>query len=231
MFGGYPWFHRKEDFEANVFPWAKNVELRRSLISPGLINPNEISDYIYAKYNASTAGTPRNAEDSAEEARRREIAYLNLNWFMYTLGARSERIGMNCGLEIRMPYCDHRLVEYVWNIPWNYKAYEGREKGLLRMVFDGILPEDVLWRKKSPFPKTHNPEFEDMAGQRVLEILSDKNSPVCGLINEDYIFDLMRRPSDYGKPWFGQLMATPQLYSYIIQLNHWLKKYNIKIEI
>ncbi len=231
VFGGYPWFHRKEDFEANVFPWAKNVELRRSLISPGLINPNEISDYIYAKYNASTAGTPRNAEDSAEEARRREIAYLNLNWFMYTLGARSERIGMNCGLEIRMPYCDHRLVEYVWNIPWNYKAYEGREKGLLRMVFDGILPEDVLWRKKSPFPKTHNPEFEDMAGQRVLEILSDKNSPVCGLINEDYIFDLMRRPSDYGKPWFGQLMATPQLYSYIIQLNHWLKKYNIKIEI
>lgn len=231
VFGGYPWFHRKEDFEANVFPWAKNVELRRKLIAPDLIDPDEISDYIYAQYNRSVAKTPLCSEDNEDEKRRREIAHLNLNWFMYTLGARSERIGMNCGLEIRMPFCDYKLVEHVWNVPWCHKAYKDREKGLLRMVFNDILPEEVLWRKKSPFPKTHNPEYEDMVCQMVLEILSDKNSPVCNLVNDEYVFDVMRQPSDYGKPWFGQLMATPQLYAYIIQLNFWLEKYKIKIMI
>ncbi len=231
VFGGYPWFHKKDDFEANIFPWAKNIEMRKSLISPNIMNPDEISDYIYSRYNSSIKSTPRCPSDSKEEERRREISYLNLNWFMYTLGARSERIGMNCGLEIRMPFCDHNLVEYVWNIPWQFKAYNEREKGLLRMVFDGTLPEEVLWRKKNPFPKTHNPEYEDMVSQRVVEILSDKNSLVHDIINESYIFDLMSKPSDYGKPWFGQLMATPQLYAYIIQLDFWLKKYKIKISL
>lgn len=229
VFGGYPWFHRKEDFEANVFPWAKNIEMRRRLISPELLTPDEISDYIYSKYNHSIAQTPRCPEDNDEERRRREISHLNLNWFMYTLGARSERIGMNCGLEIRMPFCDYKLVEYIWNVPWDFKAYNDREKGLLRMIFNEVLPEEILWRKKSPFPKTHNPEYEDAVSQMVLDILSDKNSPVCNIINDEYIFDLMRQPSDYGKPWFGQLMATPQLYAYIIQLNYWLEKYKIKI--
>ncbi len=231
VFGGYPWFHRKEDFEANIFPWAKNIELRKNFISPDLIKPNELADYIYSSYNSSINLTPRCHGETEEEARRREIAYLNLNWFMYSLGARSERIGMNCGLEIRMPFCDHNLVEYVWNIPWEFKAYNEREKGLLRMVFQDILPEEVLWRKKSPFPKTHNPEYEDMVCQRVIEILSEKNSALHDLVNSEYIMGLMSRPSDYGKPWFGQLMATPQLYAYIIQLDFWLREYNIKIKI
>lgn len=231
VFGGYPWFHRKEDFEANVFPWARNIELRKSLISPELMQPDEISDYIYSSYNSSIADTPRCAEDGAEEARRREISHLNLNWFMYTLGARSERIGMNCGLEIRMPYCDYKLAEYIWNVPWHFKAYNEREKGLLRMIFSGVLPDEVLWRKKSPFPKTHNPEYEGIVRQAVTEILSDSSSPVLDLINRDYITEVMQQPSDYGKPWFGQLMATPQLYAYIIQLDFWLRKYKIKIQL
>lgn len=231
VFGGYPWFHRKEDFEANIFPWAKNTELRKNLISPDLINPTELEKYIFSKYQSSLEKTPRYNKDSKEEARRREIACLNLDWFMYSLGARSERIGMNCGLEIRMPFCDHKLAEYVFNIPWEFKAHNGREKGLLRMVFDDVLPEEILWRKKSPFPKTHNPEYEEMVRNRVIEIITTGNSPVCDLINTEYILDLMSKPSDYGKPWFGQLMATPQLYAYIIQMDFWLENYNIKIKI
>ena len=231
VFGGYPWFHRKEDFEANVFPWAKNTKLRHSLISPELINPDEITDYIYQSYNKSIAETPVCCDDNEEEKRRREISYLNLKWFMYTLGARSERIGMNCGLEIRMPFCDHKLVEHMWNVPWNYKAYKEREKGLLRQSLEDVLPEDVLWRKKSPFPKTHNPSYEVMVRDIAKGILNDKNSPVNALINKNYIAEVMSQPSDYGKPWFGQLMATPQLYAYIIQLDMWLREYNIKINI
>lgn len=231
VFGGYPWFHRHEDFEANVFPWARNTELRQSLISPELMCPDDITHYIYSSYNKSVAKTPRCAGDSAEESRRREIAYLNLNWFMYTLGARSERIGMNCGLEIRMPFCDHKLVEYIWNVPWKFKAYDEREKGLLRMIFDGLLPEEVLWRKKSPFPKTHNPQYEETVKKAALEILANPNSRAAEIVNRSYIENVANQPSDYGKPWFGQLMATPQLYAYVIQLEYWLSKYNIKISI
>ena len=231
IFGGYPWFHRGEDFESNIFPWAKNIDLRRNLISPNLLSPDEIEEYIYSKYNKSIEETPVCRLDSKEESRRREIAHLNIEWFMYTLGARSERIGMNCGLEIRMPFCDHRLVEHMWNVPWEFKAYKGREKGLLRMAFDGVLPESVLWRKKSPFPKTHNPGYEVMVRDAVKRIFDDKNSPVLDLVNMDYVLGLMNSPSDYGKPWFGQLMATPQLYAYIIQLDMWLREYNIQIRL
>jgi len=231
VFGGYPWFHRREDFEADIFPWAKNIELRQKLVCPELLSGDDISGYIYSKYNNSIADTPVCNTDNPEEKRRREIAHLNLKWFMYTLGARSERIGMNCGLEIRMPFCDYKLVEYIWNVPWDYKTYGGREKGLLRTALDGILPDEVLWRKKSPFPKTHNPEYERMVKEIVYDILDDKNSRIHGLVNENYIRELMMQPSDYGKPWFGQLMAMPQLYAYIVQIEYWLKKYNIAIKV
>lgn len=231
VFGGYPWFHRKEDFEAKVFPWAKNIEIRKNLIQSETLSPKEIEDYILGSYNRSVLETPPCPSDNAEEKRRREIAHLNLNWFMYTLGARSERIGMNCGLEIRMPYCDYKLVEFLWNVPWEFKAYKEREKGLLRMAFEGVLPEEVLWRKKSPFPKTHNPEYEEMVKAEIIKLSQDKDAPVWELVNFDYIKGLLDKPSDYGKPWFGQLMATPQLYAYVLQVDFWLRHYNVQIKI
>lgn len=231
VFGGYPWFHRKEDFDATTFPWSKNIELRKNLVSPDIMSPDMISEYIHSRYQESIDSCPVCRDDSTEEKRRREIAHLNLNWFMYTLGARSERIGMNSGLEIRMPFCDYKLVEYLWNVPWNYKAYNDREKGLLRMCFSDLLPEEVLWRKKSPFPKTHNPEYEVMVRERLAEILADKNSPILGIINEKYMQSLLSERANYGSPWFGQLMALPQLYAYIIQLDMWLKEYKTEIRI
>ncbi len=231
VFGGYPWFHRKEDFDSDTFPWSKNMDLRRSLVSPDLLGGDEVCDYIYKKYNESILTTPCCENEDYEKRRRREISHLNLNWFMYTLGARSERIGMNCGLEIRMPFCDHKLVEYIWNVPWSMKKMKDREKGLLRTAFEGVLPDDALWRKKSPFPKTHSPEYEMSVKEIVKGIFADKNSRIHDLVNVKYVADLMNQPSDYGKPWFGQLMALPQLYAYIIQLEYWLQKFDISIRI
>jgi asparagine synthase (glutamine-hydrolysing) len=231
VFGGYPWFHRQEDFEANTFPWSKNIQLRMNLINPDIMNPDRLSNYISSKYNQSISKCPVCRDDNAEEKRRREISHLNLNWFMYSLGTRSERIGMNCGLEIRMPFCDYKLVEYLWNVPWKFKAYNEREKGLLRMCFEDILPQEILWRKKSPFPKTHNPEYESIAREQLKLILEDKNSRIHDIINYSYINNLLKEDADYGKPWFGQLMALPQLYAYLIQVEMWLKEYNIKIKL
>ncbi len=229
VFGGYPWFHRKEDFEANIFPWAKNLDLRESLLHPQLAKSLNIKQYIRDKYEQSVAQTPCLSCDSPDEKRRREIAHLNLNWFMYTLGERSERIGMYNGLEIRMPFCDHKVVEYLWNVPWEFKSHNDREKGLLREALHGMLPEDVLWRKKSPFPKTHNPAYEELVKARMIEILNDSSSPVHDIINKEYLMNLTQQPSDYGKPWFGQLMATPQLYAYVVQLDFWLRHYHVSI--
>ncbi len=231
VFGGYPWFHRREDFDSKTFPWSKNIDLRQKVLSPELKLNDYMNNFIDQKYQDSIKDCPTCRDDSPEEKRRREISYLNLNWFMYTLGARSERIGMNSGLEIRMPFCDYKLVEYMWNVPWKYKAYNGREKGLLRMCFEGILPEEVLWRKKSPFPKTHNPEYEIIVQNMAKEILAENKSPVCNIINTDYLSSLMTENSDYAKPWFGQLMALPQLYAYIIQTDMWLREYNIQIKL
>lgn len=228
VFAGYPWFHRKEDFEANIFPWAKNIDLRESLLHPNLAAELNIKQYIYGKYEKSIAQTPRLSCDTRDEKRRREISHLNLNWFMYTLGERSERIGMYNGLEIRMPFCDHKVVEYLWNVPWEFKSHNDREKGLLREALHGLLPEDVLWRKKSPFPKTHNPAYEELVKARMIEILND-SSPVSDIVNKEYLLNLTQMPSDYGKPWFGQLMATPQLYAYVIQLDFWLRHYKVRI--
>lgn len=231
VFGGYPWFHRKEDFDANTFPWSKNIDLRKNIINSDLIKPDELSMHIDKCYTASINETPYLFSENDEEKRRREIAHLNLNWFMYSLGERSERIGSSQGVNIRMPFCDYKLVEYVWNIPWKLKAYDGREKGLLRKCFSTELPEDIITRKKSPYPKTHNPDFENLVKEKLKNLLNDSNCKIKDLINTEYILSLMDQKSDYGKPWFGQLMAIPQLYAYLLQIDFWLKHYKISVEI
>lgn len=138
-------------------------------------------------------------------------------------------MSMASGLEVRVPYCDHRLVEYVWNIPWEMKNYGCMEKGILRKALSGILPNDVLTRKKSPYPKTHNPSYENAVKKKILEILDDVTSPLLPLVNVKHLRSMAGTNSHYSKPWFGQLMATPQLLAYLIQTDIWLRKYNITI--
>lgn len=231
IFGGYPWFHRREDFDSNTFPWSKNIEIRKNIINNSLIKSDELERYILDCYTSSINKTPYLIMENAEETRRREIAHLNIEWFMYSLGERSERIGSNRGLEIRMPFCDYKLVEYVFNIPWEIKAFDGREKGLLRKCFSAELPEEIILRKKSPYPKTHNPVFERLVKEELINVLNDSTCVIKDIINIQYLKKLMSTPSDYGKPWFGQLMAVPQLYAYLLQIDFWLRKYKVSIEI
>ncbi|MFA6809240.1 MAG: asparagine synthase-related protein, partial [Eubacteriales bacterium] len=134
-------------------------------------------------------------------------------------------------LELRVPFCDHRLVEYVWNVPWEMKNYQNREKGLLRLALTGILPDDVLWRKKSPYPKTHNPSFINAVRGLMISILDDSSSPLLPFINQQSVRELaLSIKSDTNIPWFGQLMNAPQLLAFLIQIDFWLKEYKIVIE-
>lgn len=229
VFGGYPWFHREELLNANTFPWCRNLQERTKVLSLDLIDRIRPEEYVAKRYQETLDEVPRLEGENPIEARRREIFYLNLTWFMTTLLDRKDRMSMAHGLEVRVPYCDHRLVQYVWNIPWEMKMYQGREKGILRQALTDVLPEDVLWRKKSPYPKTHNPSYEATVKEWLLDILRDRNSPLLPLIDEKAVHGLAEGKSDYGKPWFGQLMATPQMFAYLIQVDAWLKKYKVEI--
>lgn len=231
IFGGYPWFHREDMLNSNTFPWAIALDERLKILSDDLKELIQPEKYIARRYEETLEEVPKLSGENPLEARRREMFYLNITWFMSTLLERKDRMSMATGLEVRVPFCDHRLVQYVWNIPWNIKMYNGREKGILRQAMSGILPEDVLYRKKSPYPKTHNPSYESEVRRWILDILNDSSSPLIPLINKKAVMKLAESKSDYGKPWFGQLMATPQMFAYLIQIDHWLRKYKIKISV
>lgn len=229
IFGGYPWFHKKEAFEADAFPWSMSMEPRKTLLSEDVIRELRMEEYAHEAYQKTIMETPVLLGESSEEKRRREIAYLNLRWFMVTLLDRMDRTSMYSGLEARVPLADHRIVEYIWNVPWAMKCPDGIVKGLLRSAGAGMLPDEVLWRRKSPYPKTYHPEYEQLLGKRLQEVLADPNAPVRQLLDTKKVNDFVNSPSDYGKPWYGQLMAGPQMLAFMLQVNYWLEQYHIEI--
>ncbi|MCD8188998.1 MAG: asparagine synthase (glutamine-hydrolyzing) [Clostridiales bacterium] len=230
IFGGYPWFHRPDMLAADTFPWCMDLSARTGVLRRSLVERLELEEAVRARHRASLAETPRLEGERPEETRRREIAWLNLNWFMTNLLDRKDRMSMATGLEIRVPFCDHHVVEYVWNIPWEMKSRGGVRKQVLRDAAKGILPEDVRNRPKSPYPKTHNPLFERLAREKLLSILDDENAPIHGVVDEDVLREgLLRSAGDYGRPWFGQLMAGPQMIGYLIQVNQWMERYQIGV--
>ena len=167
--------------------------------------------------------------DSKETAEKRKISYLTLNWFMQTLLDRSS---MYNGLEIRVPFCDYRLAQYLWNIPWEMKTYKGREKGLLRHIMKDILPSEIIDRKKSPYPKTHNPTYLNAVKNMLTNIMNNSSSPIHNILNRSYILEILESDgSAFTKPWFGQLMTGPQLMAYLCQVNMWLERYEPRIKL
>lgn len=230
IFGGYPWFHREDLMKADTFPWATNLETRLQVLSPELTSSISPLEYVRNRYQEALQELPfsPNAKDGQHEAFKR-ISYLTLTRFMPTLLDRKDRMTMATGLEVRVPFCDHRIVEYVWNIPWELKNYSNREKGLLRLALEGLLPEDVLWRKKSPYPKTYNPQFLQGVRQQLLSLFNDSSSPLSELVNKKNVLDLANNASDSAnRPWFGQLMDIPRLLAFMIQLDFWLREYKVK---
>ncbi|OLS36501.1 asparagine synthase (glutamine-hydrolyzing) [Bacillus sp. MRMR6] len=230
IFGGYPWFHRKDDLERPGFPWMRSVHERNQLLKPSWQTKLKLRDYVIDKYNEAISETPRLEGESLEESKRRELFYINMTHFMTTLLDRKDRMSMGASLEVRVPFSDHHLVEYVWNIPWEVKMYQGREKGILRKAFEGVLPNEVLYRKKSPYPKTHNPEYTFAVQKLMTDILKDKNSILYEFFNQDLLVEIVESGGNsFKEPWFGQLMTGPQLLAYLVQLHIWFKEYNINI--
>lgn len=227
IFGGYPWFHKQECFDANTFPWSMDISSRKAVLKDDLIHELHMEDYIKNAYECTLKETPRlNGEDTTE-ARRREISYLNIRWFMQTLLDRMDRSSMYSGLEARVPFADIRIMQFMYNVPWNMKCRNGVEKSLLRNSVKGLLPDKILFRKKSPYPKTYDPAYENLLANNLIEVIEDASSPINRFVDKKKIYSFINEKKDYGKPWFGQLMAGPQMIAYLLQFNYWLVKFKL----
>lgn len=229
IFGGYPWFYRKELYEANTFPWSIDMEMRNKVMKKEMRNELNVNEYVKKTYDEFLLTTPYLRGENSKEKRRREISYMNIKWFMTNLLERMDRTSMQCGLEARVPFADHRIVEYLWNVPWEMKYKNQTEKSLLRSAMKGKLPESVLYRKKSPYPKTYNPEYEIKLLDKAIEVVSDSSSSISNIIEINEMFRWKKEIQDYGRPWYGQLMAGPQMLAYILQIDYWLKKYKLSV--
>lgn len=232
IFAGYPWFFREDALKSGTFPWSIAINERQKLLNENLRSKINLKDYIDFRYNESISEIEFSYSDSEETKEKRIISYLTINWFMQTLLDRSDRMSMYNGLELRVPFCDYRLVEYMWNVPWEMKALNGREKGLLRYVVKDLLTEEIVNRKKSPYPKTHNPTYLNAVKQMLTQITNNPNAPINNLLDKKYILDILNTDGKaFARPWFGQLMTGPQLMAYLCQVNMWLEIYNPKIEL
>lgn len=227
LFGGYPWYHNRDILFEDCFPWSRSQQIRSFILKDGILPRGE--EYVRQKYLDTIRSAPKLKTDTKLDARMREMFYLNFYWFMQCLLERKDRCSMFSGLEVRVPFCDYRLVEYAYNMPWSLKAYGGREKGIVRKAFEDILPKEIAWRKKSPYPKTHNPIYFNECALRVRNILK-KNNILTEMLNKRAVESIIQSPDKITEPWYGQLMKTPQILAYIIELDIWFEKYNVEIE-
>ena len=227
LFGGYPWYHREEILFEDTFPWSRSVGLRLGLLTPDAVRNGE--EFVRQHYRDTCDRAPKLSSDDKKAARMREMFVLNLDWFMATLLDRKDRMSMYSGLEVRVPFCDHRIVEYAYNMPWDFKSLEGREKGIVRRAFANELPKEIVYRKKSPYPKTFHPVYTRLCADYVCRIFEDNTSVAASLFDRNAVQKLMQRPESLAEPWFGQLMRTPQIFAYIIQLDRWFRHYHVKI--
>lgn len=227
IFGGYPWYRDKEIRMINGFPWAQSTDYRKSFIKDD-IKLSDAHEYVAERYKNTIINTSKISGLNPTESRMKEMMKLNLEWFMQTLLDRKDRMSMYSALEVRVPFCDYRIAEYLYTVPWEYKDYKSYEKGLLREAVKDILPPEVLWRKKSPYPKTHNPNYLKAVSEILTDIISNPNAPILSFIKKDALEDLLK--AHRTEPWYGQLMTTPQTIAYFIQINYWMEKFNLTVE-
>ncbi len=229
IFGGYPWFHREDMLNSGTFPWMSDISFRKSLLNPEFAASLQMEKYVANAYNKTISEVDIIPEETAIETNRRRISYLNIRWFMQTLLDRMDRTSMHNGLEARVPFADRRIVDYVFNIPWHIKCEDGVPKSLLRKATAKFLPAEILNRPKNPYPKTYHPKYEEVLVNRLKDVINDTSSPIRSYLNLPAVNTFLNQPKEYGKPWYGQLMAGPQMIAYLLQTNYWLNKYSLTV--
>lgn len=227
IFGGYPWYRDADIRRKAGFPWAQSTLYRASFLQDQWQKQIDAEAYVDEKYRNTIAEVTPEGIHNEDDRRIREMTRLNFGWFMQTLLDRKDRMSMYSGLEVRVPFCDHRIAEYLYHVPWEMKDLNGMEKGLLREAVKGILPEEIRLRKKSPYPKTHNPAYMRAVANLLRQILDEGTSPMFDIVKKEALEQLLTESR--AQPWYGQLMQTPQTIAYFLQLHHWMKLYHVSI--
>ena len=227
FFGGYPWFYRKELNDRELFPWINNLDYRQSLLNEDLQKEINLKEIVEAEYES----TINELDEADREKKDKRLFYINMTNFMTCLLDRKDRMTMYTTLEARVPFADTKLVEYLWNLPFEYKYNNDTEKYLLREAFKGFIPDEVLNRKKNPYPKTHHPKFKEEVSKLLKQRLENKDSKMYKIFNIDEINKLLDDNDENDIiPWYGQLMTKPQLIAYLYEFDVWLDEYGVEIE-
>ena len=227
IFGGYPWYRDPQVRAQEGFPWAQNTKYREGFLINSVRKKLNPESFVMDLYTDTIRNSDILPECSGDERRIKEMVNLNFQWFMQTLLDRKDRMSMYNSLEVRVPFCDHRIAEYLYGVPWEFKEYNGKEKGLLRYAMSDLLPEEVLWRKKSPYPKTYDPKYLELVSGKLKELLDRKNAPIFQFVRKEALQSLLG--AEYVWPWYGQLMKVPQTIAYMLQINYWLETYQVDI--
>lgn len=227
IFGGYPWFRDPEVKPENGFPWAQSTAWRAAFLQEDFARRLDVEAIVRRRCRAALDQADCLDGDTAEQRQNRRLMRLNMDWFMQTLLDRKDRMSMWSALEVRVPFCDHRIAEYLYNAPPALRDLGGQKKGLLRTAMADWLPETVLHRKKSPYPKTVHPAYLRLVSMRLERLLADGTSPLFAFVRRQALEDLLAHTDP--QPWYGQLMTTPQTIACFLQLDHWLRTYSVRL--
>ncbi|MFG1704241.1 asparagine synthase (glutamine-hydrolyzing) [Nonomuraea sp. M3C6] len=231
VFGGYRWFHDPESVGAGTFPWlagghfADHAGVEKILIDE-VERVLDVPGYQDDRYRQALDEVPRLRGETGHERRMREVSYLHLTRFVQILLDRKDRMSMAVGLEVRVPFCDHRLVEYVFNAPWAIKTFDGREKSLLRAAAADLLPENILQRVKSPYPATQDPSYEQVLRDQARALIERDDLPYTQLIDLDKARAVIDQPVGD-----SSALSTRASLERLLQLDAWLREYRVQLAI
>ena len=217
LFGGYPWYFGQFD----SFPWVRNVREREGLLKASWRERLQLEQAEKHFFEEAL-------QNQLFHEPKQRMTQLNFDYFMQTLLERKDRMSMGSGLEVRVPFANHELVEYVWNVPWDIKTLGGKAKGLLRHAVADLLPNEIVERRKNPYPKVQHPLFNEGVTELLQIALTDSSSVLHELFDREALDRLIKDDSAFQTPWFGQLMSRPQLMAYIVQIDEWVKHYKVQ---
>ncbi|MFF7534400.1 asparagine synthase (glutamine-hydrolyzing) [Streptomyces bobili] len=225
VFGGYPYFHSPDALSAPTFPWLHGRPTPAVLLRPEVRAEVRPQEYTAQQYRDSLAGTPALAGETGADRRVREVFHLALTRWLPPLLERVDRVSMSVGLEVRVPFCDHRLVEYAWNVPWSLKTPDGRPKGLLRDAVRDLLPAAVADRPKSGYPSTPAVRYTQVLTDRAHELLADPAAPVFDLVDRETV----RRALAEGLTLPSPRTAPNPVggLDHLVQVDEWLRAYRV----
>ncbi|MEV7868411.1 asparagine synthase (glutamine-hydrolyzing) [Streptomyces sp. NPDC088124] len=229
VFGGYAWFHLPKAVDSGTFPWLVFMMQKQrpeDLFDPELRKQLDVLAYERDRYSDALAEVPYLPMVSARERRMREVSYLHLTRFVNMLLDRKDRLSMAHGLEVRVPFCDHRLVEYVFNTPWAFKTFDGREKSLLRAAVSDLVPASILERRKSPYPATQDPAYGKALRGTLSDLIADGNAPVLPLLDGEAVRTLLKSPAEESASTVTRISLEM-----VLDLNSWLESQSLRVDV